>query len=106
MSLKNQTQGVKKQDLVDAVFATPNLGLTKTQLNTVISALFSTITTFLVEGKAVPIAGFGKFSPIQRKARNGINPATQAPLKIAASVSLGFKISSSLKELLNAKTKK
>jgi nucleoid DNA-binding protein len=45
------------------------------------------------------LVGFGTFSVSERKARNGVNPQTGKPIKIAASKSVKFKPSTHLKDL-------
>ena len=52
------------------------------------------------EGK-VALVGFGTFSAKKRAAREGINPLTKEPLKIAAKTVASFKAGSKLKDALN-----
>lgn len=101
--MSTKTQSIKKQDLIDVVAQAT--GLTKTQTKTAIDSVFASIESYLSSGHAVPINNFGKFAPIQRKARKGVNPSNGKPISISASVGISFKASSSLKETLNKKKK-
>ena len=59
------------------------------------------VTTSLSKGKEVRIQGFGTFKVSSRAARNGVNPRTGAPLKIAAMKVAGFKAGKDLKTKVN-----
>ena len=48
------------------------------------------------------VPGFGKLVKAHRKAREGRNPATGAPMQIAASRKLGFSVAKAVKDKLNA----
>ena len=45
--------------------------------------------------------GFGTFKITERKARDGRNPLTGEKIKIKASKSVNFKVSTDLKKILN-----
>ena len=64
-------------------------------LNAVLEAFKSGIT----KDGAVQLVGFGTFSVTERKAREGVNPQTGAPIHIAASKTIKFKPSAQLKSL-------
>ncbi len=57
------------------------------------------------DGKA-QIIGFGTFSKRTRGARNGRNPQTGQPMKIAAFTTVGFKVGKEFKDDVNKKGKK
>lgn len=73
-------------------------GLTKADseraLNSFLEIAKSTVQK---EGK-LPLAGFGTFVVVDRKARTGRNPQTGAPIKIKASKVVRFRPGKELKE--------
>jgi DNA-binding protein HU-beta len=79
-------------------------GLTKTQANDVVSALFDTesgkgiIAVELDGGNSVTIPGFGTFDTSRRKARQGRNPQTGATIQIEARTVPTFKAGKGLKD--------
>ena len=95
---------VKKQDLAD--FVAKDAGLSKKHAEAVVEAIFEKISSSLAAGDSVQIFQFGQFKVSERKARNGVNPATGAKIKISASKAVTFKASSSLKDVVNKKKKK
>ena len=58
--------------------------LPKTEAGRVVQTLLDAIVTTVKKGGAVVIPGFGSFKLHARAARNGVNPATGAKIKIAA----------------------
>lgn len=76
-------------------------GVTKTQAESVINALFETVITKARAGEKVAWPGFGAFSTSQRAARTGRNPQTGAEIKIAASTAMKFTAAKALKDALN-----
>lgn len=81
--------------LVTSVAATT--GQTKKATEETLTALFAQITFDLKSGEEVRINNFGNFKTAERAARQGRNPATGAPLTIAASTQVKFSPSSVLK---------
>ena len=79
-------------------------GLTQAVATDVIDEIFSTkdghgiITIELDADRSVSIAGFGTFETRNRKARMGRNPATGAPLHIAAKKYPAFKAAKGFKD--------
>ena len=65
-------------------------GLTQAQAAEALNAFTGAVTKALKAGDKVALVGFGTFSVATRAAREGRNPATGAPLKIAASKSGKF----------------
>lgn len=59
-------------------------GLEIAQARRVLDETFRAIETQLGEGNEVRLTGFGKFSVSRRKAREGRNPQTGEPIRIAA----------------------
>ena len=84
-----------KQDLVNEV---AEAGITKKQAADAVDAIFDTIKGALAEGEKVSLVGFGSFSVKKREAREGRNPQTGEPLKIAAKTVPVFKAGKALKD--------
>lgn len=74
----------------------------KKALESFISNVSSTLKK--KDGK-VSLVGFGTFSVAERAARQGINPSTKKPIKIAAKKVAKFKAGSELAEAVNGKKK-
>ena len=72
---------MNKADLVNEV---AKVVKTKKEAQDAVDRVFSAITGALRRGEAVTLVGFGTFKVQQRKARQGRNPQTGAPLNIAA----------------------
>ena len=87
---------MNKAELIDAVAA--KSGLTKSATTEVVNALLDTLKDALVQGHAVQLMGFGNFEVTERAAREGRNPATGAPLTIAAKKGIKFKPSKTWSE--------
>lgn len=90
---------MNKQDFIVAVAT--ETGVTQVEAAKIINAAFDVITETLKKGEDVTIAGFGKFEVRARQAREGINPITKAPIKIAASKAPAFKAGKALKDAVN-----
>ncbi len=90
---------MNKNDLVGVVAEKANV--TKAQATDAVDAVFDAITDTLKKGDDVRLVGFGTFSVSRRKASTGRNPATGAPIKIAASNQAKFKPGKGLKDSIN-----
>lgn len=88
-----------KTELVE--FVATKTGLTKADATRALDAVLEGVTTGLKKEGKVALVGFGTFSAKKRAAREGINPLTKQPLKIAAKVVASFKAGSKLKEAIN-----
>jgi len=91
---------MNKNELINAVAE-------KTEFNkknsaAAIEAVITTITETLNKGERVVLVGFGTFEVKERAARDGINPATKAKIKIPASKAPTFKAGKALKDSLNS----
>lgn len=73
----------------------------KAQAARAVDAPFDAIASKLAAGRDVSIAGLGKFSPTERSAREGRNPATGEPIQIAATTVAKFSPAAGLKKQLN-----
>ena len=58
--------------------------LTKAEAGRVLTTLLDAVVTTVKKGGNVTLPGFGSFKQHARAARNGVNPATGAKIKIAA----------------------
>ena len=90
---------MSKQDLIDAV--AEKCEITKEKAKVAVEAMMDKIAESMKAGQDVRIPDFGTFKVTKRKAREGINPLTKAPLHIPASNVPKFTPAKKLKELLN-----
>lgn len=90
---------MSKTELVE--FIASETGLTKADAGRALDATLKGIEKGLKEDGKVTFVGFGTFSAKKRAAREGINPLTKQPLKIAAKTVASFKAGSKLKDALN-----
>ena len=87
-----------KADIVDRVAQLT--GYPRTQVNVTYEYIFELMTEALAGGDKVSVPGFGTFQVSERPARQGRNPTTGEPITIAASRTVRFKPSKTLKESL------
>ena len=73
---------MNKTQLIEAVAEKTNTS--KAQTERTVKAILDVIAEELGKGETVSLLGFGKFEVKTRSARNGRNPRTGAPIKIAA----------------------
>jgi DNA-binding protein HU-beta len=92
---------VNKGELVEAIAS--RSGLDKRQAEGALNAFVDAVMDAVKGGERVAILGFGSFNPKSRSARTGRNPQTGAPVKIAASKSVGFAPGAAFKTTLNSK---
>jgi len=90
---------MNKADLVDSIAA--SAGITKSQAGTALDAAVESISGALRKGHRVTLVGFGTFSVSQRRARNGRNPQTGKPIKIAARRVARFSAGAELRKSVN-----
>lgn len=91
---------MNKTELVAAI--AEQAGLSKKDAEKALKAFTDVVADELKKDGKVQLVGFGTFEVAQRAAREGINPATQKPIKIAASKAPKFKAGKALKDMLNA----
>jgi DNA-binding protein HU-beta len=87
-----------KAEFVDRVAS--KSGLQRRDAAKAVDAFLESIEESLVQGEAVSFTGFGKFSPQQRNARQGVNPRTGEKVTIAAATVPKFSAGSALKAAL------
>lgn len=90
---------MSRQELVE--FVAEKAGLSKAAANTAVGAVLEGIETGLKKEGKVAFVGFGTFAVKKRPAREGINPLTKKPMKIAAKNAVSFKAGSKLKDSIN-----
>ena len=89
---------VNKNELVDAVANAASIK--KSEAETVIDAVFDSITKELKKGGEVRLTGFGTFVVSQRAATEGRNPRTGETIKIAARKVPRFRAGKGLKDAI------
>jgi len=89
---------VNKNELVDAVATAASIK--KSEAETVIDAVFDSITKELKKGGEVRLTGFGTFVVSQRAATEGRNPRTGETIKIAARKVPRFRAGKGLKDAI------
>jgi len=77
--------------------------LTQREVESVVSAVFDSITDQLAHGGRVELRGFGAFSTRQRDARVGRNPRTGESVQVNAKRVPYFKPGKEMRERLNLK---
>ena len=85
---------MNKTELVEKIAA--GAGLSKVDSKKALDATLAAIKGALKKGDKVTLVGFGTFSVTKRPAREGINPATKAKIKIAAKKVAKFKAGAEL----------
>ena len=91
---------MNKTELIDKIAA--GAGLSKAEAKKALDATTAAIKEALVKGDKIQLVGFGTFSVNERPAREGINPATKAKIKIAAKKVAKFKAGAELAVAVNA----
>ena len=90
---------MNKTELVAAMAKETNLS--KKDVEDVLKSFVDVVSKELKNGGKIQLVGFGTFSAKTRAAREGINPLTKEPIKIAAKTVASFKAGSKLKDALN-----
>ena len=91
---------MNKSDLIAAVAEAASIS--KSDAASAVDATFDTIADALKNGVDVRLTGFGSFGVADRAAREGRNPRTGEPIKIAASRQAKFKAGKGLKDAVNS----
>ncbi|MBC8737104.1 HU family DNA-binding protein [Paraburkholderia sp. UCT31] len=88
-----------KSDLIERVAA--RTGATKVETARAFDALVEVVTESLAANESVSLTGLGAFAVKHRAAREARNPRTGETVKVDASRSARFSVSSTLKKALN-----
>lgn len=89
-----------KSQLVDTVQT--RTGLTRKQSADAVDAVIETVQEVLGRGGEVALPGLGRFSVVERGARQGKHPRTGEPMDIAATRVPRFAAASGLKQAVRA----
>ncbi|QBY46176.1 HU family DNA-binding protein (plasmid) [Arsenophonus nasoniae] len=87
---------MNKTELINQI--ADKTSLTKKDSEKAVNAFIETVTESLKSSNDVQLIGFGSFQVKHRAARDGRNPKTGEPLKIAAANVPSFKAGQRLKE--------
>ena len=90
---------MNKSELVSSIAA--KAGLSKADSKKALDATIEAIAEALKAGDKISLVGFGTFAVAERPARQGINPATKAPISIPAKKVAKFKAGSDLESAIN-----
>lgn len=94
------------RDVKAKVAKTVSLQLSHTQAEAVVEATIDAITDALSRGESVKLLGFGTFSVRVKQGRVCKLPNKNDPIKVPDSKVIKFNVGKSLKELINASSKK
>ena len=83
-----------KTELIAKIAA--GAGISKAAAKKALDTTTAAIAGTVKKGDKVAIVGFGTFSTVKRAAREGVNPATGAKIKIAAKKVVKFKASAAV----------
>lgn len=87
---------MNKSELIKAIAEKSNLS--QTEINKAIDAFCEVIGEAMAQDEEVALTGFGTFKVTDRAARDGRNPKTGEPIKIAATRSPKFTPGKTLKD--------
>ncbi len=90
---------MNKAELVAAVAAKTELS--KKDAEKALKAFTDIVADELKKGNKIQLVGFGTFEVSKRAAREGRNPQSGEPMKIAASKAPKFKAGKALKDYIN-----
>ena len=88
-----------RTELIDKI--SESVDLTKAETTQVIMAYETIVGRALSKGEDVALVGFGRFSVVNRAARNGHNPRSGKKIKIPAKKAVKFKVGKRLASVVN-----
>ena len=88
-----------KRELIHLIIERTDMTITDTYKT--VEALVDVVLTEVEKGETVRLAKLGSFTKVERKARNGFNPATGEKITIKAKTAVKFKAAKAFKETLN-----
>ncbi|HIP82894.1 MAG TPA: HU family DNA-binding protein [Desulfocapsa sulfexigens] len=88
-----------RTELVDKI--SKSVDLTKAETTQVIKAYETIVGKALSKGEDVALIGFGRFSVVNRAARNGHHPRSGKKIKIPAKKAVKFKVGKRLASVVN-----
>lgn len=89
-----------RSELIEKI-AKKNPNLLLTEIERIVTVIFSSITAALAQGNRVEFRGFGVFSIHKREPRIAQNPRTGAKVKIGDRNIVHFKVGKELHDKLN-----
>lgn len=99
MTKDDTVKNINKNDFINLMSELSNIS--KADASRAIAYFTKGIEEVVKRGDKLSLIGFGSFYVTENKARDGRNPKTGEPLKIAASKTPKFKAGSDLKKLCN-----
>ncbi|MHB8284140.1 MAG: HU family DNA-binding protein [Caulobacteraceae bacterium] len=99
----NKEDVVNQAELIEKVAASAELE--KAEAGRLVDAVLTAVSDALKAGDKVSLSSLGIFDINDRKARQGRNPATGEAIQIAASKSIKFRPTKSLKDAVSPPTK-
>lgn len=99
LSFQQKGSDMNNADLAERLAAAA--GTTKADARKLVDGVFAAIADAASKGEEISLNGFGKFKVKYSPAREGRNPATGEPMKIAASKKLTFTPAKAVKDKLN-----
>lgn len=90
---------MNKAELITAI--AEKAEISKKDAEQSLKAFIEAVSDELSKGGKVQLVGFGTFEVTERAAREGRNPQSGKPMKIAASKAPKFKAGKALKEIVN-----
>lgn len=90
---------MKKEEFIG--FLCDQTGVSKKDAAAMLNAFFEGVTQALEKGDGIAFTGFGNFKVVERKAREGRNPATGEKIKIPASKAVKFTPGKALKDRIH-----
>lgn len=85
---------MNKTELVDLIAG--KTGFTKVDSKKMLEAFMESVSETLAKGEDISLVGFGSFRVQERNERNGRNPHTGKPMKIAAKKVVRFRAGAEL----------
>ena len=92
---------LNKQDIINKVAEVDGVE-TKAAAKRAVDTVIETIIDSVANGDGSAITGFGSFVPVDKAAREGVNPATKEKIKIPAATVPKFKAGKTFKETVKA----
>lgn len=93
---------MNKSELIEHLAAKNSLS--KAESGRIVETLLDAIVSTVKKGGSVVIPGFGSFKQHSRAARNGVNPSTDAKIKIAAAKLPKFTAGATFKAAVDPKS--
>ena len=91
---------MNRKELIEAILKNKDLGdFTKKDADIFLATFMDTVKKTVKKGNDVSLVGFGSWTKIRRKARDGRNPATGETIKIKAKNVPKFRVGKAWKDM-------